>query len=362
MECSFFAPTKVIIGDNCIGIHSGLLAGLGKKAFIVTSPSSAKNGSLADLTGAMEREGIAYAVYAKTPQNPDLNSVGEMGREAGTFGCDFVIGLGGGSAMDAAKAVAVLAANGMEAEGVYEQPWKNKPLPVVEVPTTCGTGSEVTAVSVLTYGDTKKSFKSEDVIPKIAFLDARYLESLPQSITADTAVDALSHAAEGYLMADNWISDMFAERVFEFFGLCKQSLLSGKYTHEIRERMLFMAMLAGHAINITGTSAVHAMGYPITTLRNVPHGRACGILLGEYVEFSYSAREEKINKMLSLLGRSGTEDFKKLLSGLLGEKERYTAGELEKYTDISLKAATGRANPVKMERKDVLDLYIKSLM
>ena len=362
MELTFFAPTKIILGENCIRKNTGLLAGFGKRAFIVTSPSSAKNGSLDDLTGAMDREGIAYAIYDKTPQNPDLGSVGAMGKEARAFSCDFVAGLGGGSAMDAAKAAAVLAANNMEAEGLYKLDWRNKPLPVVAVPTTCGTGSEVTAVSVLTCGETKKSFKSTDIFPKIAFLDARYLESLPQAITVDTAVDALSHAAEGYLIADNWISDMLAERVFEFFGICKNALISGEYTYEVRERLLFMAMLAGQAINITGTSAVHAMGYPITTHRNVSHGRACGILLGEYLAFSCSARIDKTNKMLSLTGVSGVEDFKKLLARLLGKNEQYTLEELEKYTGICYQAAIGRANPVKMEKQDVLDIYIKSLL
>lgn len=362
MEFSFFSPTKIILGEDCISKNVALLAGIGKRAFIVTSPSSAKNGSLSDLTSAMDREGIAYAIYAKTPQNPDLGTVGEVGRAARAFGCDFVIGLGGGSAMDASKAAAVLAVNEMEADGLYKLAWSNKPLPVVAVPTTCGTGSEVTAVSVLTYGDTKKSFKSADIFPKIAFLDARYLESLPQSITVDTAVDALAHAAEGYLMADNWISDMLAERVFEFFGFCRQSLLSGEYTHDVREQLLFMAMLAGQSINITGTSAVHAMGYPLTTQRNLSHGRACGILLGEYVEFSFSARIDKTNKMLSLIGLSGVEDFKKLLSALLPKKEQYTFEELEKYTNICYQAAIGRANPVKMDKQDILDIYIKSLL
>lgn len=362
MELTWSVPTRVILGDGCIEKNADRLAGIGKRAFIVTSPSSAKNGSLHDLKDAFGKQGIAYMVWDQTRPNPALASVGEIGREARAFGCDFVVGLGGGSAMDAAKGAAVLAANDMPPEGLYAQPYENKPLPVIAVPTTCGTGSEVTAVSVLTVGDNKKSFKTEDVIPRIAFLDARYIDRLPHGITVETAVDALSHAAEGYLMVDSWASDMLAEEVFAFFAACVPSLLSGQYDHEIRERLLFMAMLAGLVIVTTGTSAVHAMGYALTTLRDIPHGRACGLLLGEYTAFTYAAKKEKTDRMLSFLDVPDPEGLKKLLADLLGEGEAFSAEELERYTEITYRSAIPRANPVKMEKKDVLDLYKKALL
>lgn len=361
MEFSFYVPTRIIMGEGCIRKNAALLAGLGKKAFIVTSPSSAGNGSLEDLTEALALAGIDHTVSDKATPNPDLPLVGSMGREARANGCDFVIGLGGGSAMDAAKAASVLASNDMPPEGVYGI-FKNRPLPVAAVPTTCGTGSEVTPVSVLTYEGNKKSFKSDDVIPRIAFLDARYIENLPVTIARDTAVDALSHAAEGYLMADNWMSDMFAEKVFAFFGQCRDALAAGGIPFEIRERLLFMAMAAGLVISMTGTAAVHAMGYPLTTRRDVPHGRACGVLLGEYVEFCLPARSEKIGDMLRLLGMKDVTDLKQTLAGLLNNKDLYTPEELEKYTEISYASAIGRANPVKMEKSDVLALYKRSLL
>ncbi len=362
MELQWSVPTRIILGDGCILKNAGLLAAMGKRAYIVTSPSSAKNGSLDDLKKALETQGISFTVYDKTPPNPPLKTVGEMGAEARDARIDFVVGLGGGSAMDAAKAAAVLAANEGGPETVYKQPYKNKPLPLVAVPTTCGTGSEVTAASVLTVGDMKKSFKSEDVIPKIAFLDARYLDNLPRSITVDTAVDALSHALEGYLIKDSWVSDMLAERVFAFFAMCLPSFLSGEYTHETRERLLFMAMLAGLSIVITGTSAVHAMGYALTTQRDVPHGRACGLLLGEFVAFCYPARKDRIDRALSLLGIGSPAEFKKTLESLLGGKEEYTLEELEEFTEISSASALSRPNPVQMDNSDLLNIFKKSLL
>jgi alcohol dehydrogenase class IV len=362
MELKWSVPTRIILGDGCILNNAGLLAETGRRAFIVTSPSSAKNGSLDDLKRALDDQGVFYAVYDKTPPNPPLLAVGEMGSAARALGCDFVVGLGGGSAMDAAKAAAVLAANDTGPEGVYKQPYKNKPLPLIAVPTTCGTGSEVTAASVLTVGDMKKSFKSDDVIPKIAFLDARYIDSLPQSITVDTAVDALSHALEGYLIMDSWVSDMLAERVFAFFSMCLPSLVSGGYSHEIREHLLFMAMLAGLSIVITGTSAVHAMGYALTTQRDVPHGRACGLLLGDFLALCYPAKKAKIDKALSLLGIETALDFKKMLDDLFGEKEEYTLRELKEFTEISCDSALSRPNPVKMEKEDVFALFKKALL
>jgi len=362
MEFEWSVPTRIVLGDGCIIKKAGLLAGMGKRAYIVTSPSSAKNGSLVDLKKALKSQGIFCAVYDKTPPNPTLSAVGEMGAEARALGCDFVVGLGGGSAMDAAKAAAVLAANDGGPEAVYKQPYKNRPLPLAAVPTTCGTGSEVTAASVLTVGDMKKSFKSDDVIPKIAFLDARYIDSLPQNITVDTAVDALSHALEGYLIKDTWVSDMLAERVFAFFADCLPSLASGEYTHETRERLMFMAMLAGLSIVITGTSAVHAMGYALTTQRNVPHGRACGLLLGEFVAFCYPAQKQKIDRALLLLGLGTPQDLKKMLDGLFGSKDVYTLGELEKFTEITSASALSRPNPLRMDNGDLLEIFKKSLL
>ena len=257
--------------------------------------------------------------------------------------------------MDASKAGAVLAANDMPPEGVYQQPYQNPPLPVIAIPTTCGTGSEVTAVSVLTAGRKKKSFKTVDIIPRIAFLDARYIDRLPQDITVNTAVDALSHAAEGYMLKDGWTSNMLAEEVFECFALCAPSLLEGQYTHEIRERLLFMAMLAGLVIVDTGTSAVHAMGYAMTTHRDVPHGRACGLLLGEYIALNYSARKEKTDRMLSLLRLHSLEDFIGLLSTLFGDQERYSEKELESFTAVTFESAVSRANPVPMTKEGRAD-------
>ncbi len=361
MEFSFYVPTRIVMGKDCIRKNAALLAGTGKKTLIVTTPSSAKNGSLEDLTAALASAGVAFCVNNQTTPNPDLPLVGALGREARENGCDFIVGLGGGSAMDAAKAAAVLAANDMPPEGVYGA-FQKKPLPVIAVPTTCGTGSEVTAVSVLTHAGNKKSFKSDCVIPGIAFLDATYIENLPRAILCDTAVDALSHAAEGYLMADNWMSELFAEKVFAFFGSCRGALLAGKKTLPVREQLLFMAMAAGLVISMTGTAAVHAMGYPLTTQRDVPHGRACGVLLGEYVAFCLPARREKIARMLSLLGLKDVEDFKQTLAGLLNQIDTYTSQELEKYTEMSFASAIGRANPVKMEKSDVFALYQRSLL
>ncbi len=362
MELKWNIPTRIILGDECILKNAALLAQTGRRAFIVTSPSSGKNGSMEDLIKAFSAHGIQYAVYDKTPPNPPLDVVGEMGRAARAFGCDFVVGLGGGSAMDAAKAAAVLAANDMEPEGVYRQPYPSRPLPVVAVPTTCGTGSEVTAASVLTVGDMKKSFKSDDVIPQIAFLDARYIDRLPHGITVDTAVDALAHAAEGYLMKDSWVSDMLAERVFEFFAAAAPALKSGAYTHAVREQLLFMSTLAGLSIVITGTSAVHAMGYALTTRRGLPHGRACGVLLGEFLIQNYSVRRGKIDKMLTLMGLETVKDFKTLFGSLLGQTEVYSEKELEEFTEITYMSAITRANPTPMTKEDVLALYKKALL
>ena len=155
---------------------------------------------------------------------------------------------------------------------------------------------------------------------------------------------------------------MLAERVFGIFGGCTPALLSGAYTHVIREKLLFMATLAGLVILHTGTTAVHAMSYALTTQRGMPHGRACGVLLGEFLAYSYPARKEKTDKMLSLLNLGSVDGFKKMLADLFGEKATYTEEDLERFTETTYRSAIPRPNPVKMEREDVLNLFKKALL
>ena len=192
---SFSMPTRIVYGTGCVKAEAQRLV-LGKKALIVTGKTSAKaSGALDDVLDVLSTE---YVIFNEVENNPRIDTVVRGSQLARESGCDFIIAIGGGSPLDAAKVIGVLAVNNVDPLSLYRDGWLHKPLPVVAIPTTAGTGSEVTQYAVLTIDEeeTKKGLGGPDLFPATAFLDAKYTQSLPQSITVDTAVDALSHLVE----------------------------------------------------------------------------------------------------------------------------------------------------------------------
>ncbi|WP_141694398.1 iron-containing alcohol dehydrogenase, partial [Desulfosporosinus sp. BG] len=195
MTNKYYMPTRVIIGDDCIIKNSELFIPLGKKALIVTGAQSAKsNGSEKDVRTALESVGINYLVFDKVMSNPTISCVYEGASLAKEKGVDFIIAIGGGSPMDAGKAIALLAVQDIEEESLFSGNYEKTVLPMAFVPTTAGTGSEVTQYSILTNdkAQTKTSIASDLLFPTVTFLDAKYTEHLAVTTTINTAIDALS--------------------------------------------------------------------------------------------------------------------------------------------------------------------------
>lgn len=341
MVLKFFMPTKVFLGKDCMIENAVQLKTLGKKAFIVTGKSSAKaNGSLACVQAALEAGGIAYSVFDRILSNPSIELVREAAIEARGAGADFIIGIGGGSPMDAAKAIAILAANEIDDTVLFSGPYPQPVLPVVAVPTTAGTGSEVTQYSILTNDalQTKTSIANEAIFPQMAFLDASYTEHLPSHVTVNTAIDALSHAVEGYLSAKATnISDILAAESMTILGKCLKAL-DGKVDFAVREQLLYASMLAGMVIAHTGTTALHSMGYSLTYFRDIDHGRANGLLMYEYLEFIAVEHGSRVDKMVSLMGMNSLEELKTCLDNLLGDKESISENEIKQFSAKAIQA------------------------
>ena len=291
MTFDFFNPVKLITGEGCVLRHSGELSKLGKSCLIVTDASSAKkSGALGDAIKALENEGIRYTVFDRAQPNPTLTSCIEAGKTAKAEKLEFVLGIGGGSPLDLAKAAAVYAANDM-ADGlnIYKLDWKNRALPVAVIGTTAGTGSEITCVSVLTRPDgRKKSVGREDLYARVMFGDARYTATLPMKFTLSTALDALSHAIESYFNRTvNSMTDLFAVEAAVI--LCEQLKLlqSAKDIGDIsawqREQLYFASVLAGYSLSQAGAVYCHTLGYYLTEEYDVPHGFACAATLPDLV-------------------------------------------------------------------------------
>lgn len=333
---SFFMPTRVIHGEKELLVQAWQLKRFGSKCLLVTGKNSARlSGALDDALEALKSQGIGYEHFDKVENNPSLENVAAGGEMARQYRPDFILAIGGGSPLDAAKAIATLATNQIEPEELYSNKFDNTPLPIVAIPTTAGTGSEVTPYSILTVpeAETKRSFSVPELFPKIAFLDWRYTERLPISITRDTAVDALSHLVEGYLSRRaTGTSDIFAEQGMKLWAKCIPALQKGEFRPEDRERLLVASTLGGITISHTGTTLVHALGYSLTYYHGLPHGRANGVLMGEYLRYTAQQVPERVNNVLGWVGLDNVNEFATLMEELLGSMVELTRDEIKEYS------------------------------
>ncbi|MDI9414095.1 MAG: iron-containing alcohol dehydrogenase family protein [Bacillota bacterium] len=316
---NYFMPTKMMFGSDVVKRELGNI-NFGKKALIVTGKTSAKLcGALDDVLQALNGE---YAIFDQVGNNPTVENVLQGGKFARENSCDYVIAIGGGSPLDAAKVIAILAVNDVHPLDLYKSGWQNEALPIIAIPTTSGTGSEVTQYAVLTIeeSETKKGLGGPDLFPKVAFLDPEYTDSLPLQITIDTAVDALSHLIEGYFSKRSTAaSDLVALQGIALWGTAISALREGNLNRDIRRNLLLASSLGGITIAQTGTTLVHALGYSLTYYHGYPHGRANGVLFAEYLRYTAGVALEKVQTVLDLLGLSSVDEFADVMNDLFSD-------------------------------------------
>jgi alcohol dehydrogenase class IV len=369
MHIDYFMPTRVVMGENCVFKNRELFAGLGKKAMLVTGRNSAKqNGAQADVEKALVANGQAWALYDKVMSNPNVECIREIVNVIAAEQCDFVIAIGGGSPLDAGKAAAALACAPETESALLFSTSFTSALPIVAIPSTAGTGSEVTRNAVLTnhQAKNKASMAGPAMFPRCAFLDARYLSTLSMSITINTAVDALSHAIEGMLSTRaSLFSDMLAKESIALIAKCYRR---GDWECQTREELFSASTLAGMVIANAGTVAVHAMGYMLTYNRNIDHGRVTGLLLGEFLRFAQKTEQGKhagrINEILASLSMKSLDEFCAVLDTLLsasGPHERFEQSELAAYAAQAVTAKNIANGIAKPSERDILDIFMKSL-
>ena len=372
MNMNFYMPTKVIMSEGCIVKHAQLMKEYGEKALIVAGANSARlSGALQDVTDALQSQGIEYELYDRIKSNPTVASVYEGAEIAREKGAKFIIGIGGGSPMDAAKAIALLAVQELSEEELFSAKYSNQVLPIILIPTTAGTGSEVTPYSILTNDikQTKTSISSPFLFPRIAFLDARYTKSLSMTTTINTALDALSHSIEGMLtVRAGYASNALAMESIQKISQCLGSLSpsevvdqDNKLTIDIREKLLYGSMLAGVVIAHTGTTAVHSMGYCLTYFKNVDHGRANGLLLPSFLRFVSKTDNDSVKKVLLAMGVGTLDELEAIFLRLLGDREQITTKELERFVSIAIHAKNVVNSKVQPTKEDIENIYTRSL-
>lgn len=358
---SFFMPTEVRHGNGIIRAEKEVFRRFGRRALLVTGARSAEaSGALKDVVDSLEALGMEHAIFDKVEPNPSLANVEAGGARAREFQPDFILAIGGGSPMDAAKAIAVLAVNDMRAEQLYDGNFAVTPLPIVAIPTTAGTGSEVTPYSVLTLPDeeTKKGFGQPSLFPKVAFLDPVYCQSLSRAVTIDTAVDALSHLVEGYLSRRaNAASDMLAEEGMRLWGTVLASLRNAtqELTLEERDVLLVASTLGGMTISHTGTAFVHSLGYPLTFYHDIPHGQANGLLLPGFLRHGQSVLPKRVETILACLQLDSIAEISEVMGELFQNQIKLTSEQIDTYTAKTLPTKNVKQTPGEVTEKVLKD-------
>ncbi len=281
---NYFMPTRLFTGSDCIALHGSALASLGSRCLIVTGRHAAKaSGALDDVARALEANGVESVTWDGVTENPPVASCIEAGKVAAANDAQFIVGIGGGSALDAAKAIAVFAANpSLDEDRFYAKDWERAPLPIALVGTTAGTGSEVTKVSVLTDSRGRKhSIHDDRLYAAVSLGDSRHTHTCSRAVTLSCGVDVIAHATESYFSrkADQ-ISRACAVRAIR---LAYEPLATAAAFEELspaqREALYDASILGGLAINTTGTCFPHNVGYYLTETYGVPHGFACAAFL-----------------------------------------------------------------------------------
>ncbi len=307
----FYMPTDVYDEESCVTRHAADMSKLGSHALIVTGNHSAeRNGSLHDVTEALESHGIKWTLFNQVEENPSVDTVMQA-RDLGVIcGCDFVIGVGGGSPMDAAKAIALMIRHSESDESyLFNAEAKTDPLPIVCIPTTGGTGSEVTAASVLT----RPALKKKGAIPHrifadLALIDGKYLMSAPHHILANTTMDAFAHLVESYInaTATPYSRMCVAAGLMEWVKSKDVILGRREVTAESCADMLRASAFAGMSIAQTGTTLPHGLSYGLTVNTGMAHGKACGFFLHNYLE---AADPRDRMALLSMAGFLDVNEF-----------------------------------------------------
>ncbi len=317
----YYMPVRVFDEKDCVRNHWKELGSLGKKALIVTGKGSAfSNGSFDDIEAALKQADTEYMTFSDVEENPSTDTVLAAAGKAAAEKIDFVIGIGGGSPMDAAKAIALLLKHpGADLQYLYDASKDPSSLPVVCVPTTCGTGSEVTGVSVLTRHDKKtKMSMVHKVFPEFAFIDGKYLSSASHTLIVNSAVDALSHLLESVINrnADDYVR-MTAEAGLKLWAKQKDVLTGDKTAGEEEYSLLMRSScLAGMSIAQSGTSLPHALSYPVTYELGIPHGKAVGCFLPGFLS---AAPADERDGLLRLSGFSDLSDFRDFIRRVFGD-------------------------------------------
>jgi len=314
-----YYPTRLFFGDSAVATGSSHLSRLGKKALLVTGKHSAiVCGAQPDVIAHLKKLRIEYAIFNQVEENPTLDTVMAGVDTFAASACDFVIGIGGGSPIDAAKAIALAVANHLSKQDIYDTALFQSVSPIVAVPTTAGTGTEVTPYAVLTIAETQKKagFGSELAYPVLALVDPGYTTFLNKAQTLYTGIDALSHLLEGiYSNKRNPLLYPLIWKGVTNIQRYLKSALTNPQDLQARTALTQASVYGGMVIAQTSTTLQHSIGYPLTSVYGVPHGLANGVVMRHMLELYYPWVNSELDELFLHLGM-GKNDFHAWLESL----------------------------------------------
>ena len=361
----FYMPVNILSGDKALNKHKSIFNELGKKCLIVTGKASAKkSGALDDVITIFEELNIEYEIFDKITENPltvDCYSGGKVARD---INADFVLGIGGGSPLDAAKAVCVYASNKhIINDDIYTAKVENAPLPLVLIGTTSGTGSEVSGVSVLTRTNGRKqSIGGKNYYARYVIADPQYTDSMPFGVTVSTALDALCHSVESmFSPRADFLSKQFsllsAKMIYPLLDkMSKTKTLPDKTQREI---LYFASLYAGFALNKGGTGFPHGMGYALTEDFGVPHGLACAVFLPRYLQETEKADAKLYKELFNAMG-TDFDSLNNLFKELCAFDFTVSDEQIEAYVERWETLKNFKNSPTDFNNKDAGEL-VKNL-
>lgn len=292
----FVIPNHTVVGTNVLGEAAPLLKKMGNKAFIVTGRHVAVSNMMKQLTALLDENGIGCVIFDGITGEPTDTMIENGVEMLKSSGCDFIIGIGGGSPLDSAKAIAAMAVNEGSIADYNGKKITGEILPLVAIPTTAGTGSEATKFTVITDSEKgiKMLLKGDVLVPKLAIVDSSFTVGAPKSVTSATGLDALTHAVEAYTSRKAFsMTDTLAvsavKRIMKYLPIAYKEPDNSL----AREQMSIAALEAGICINNSSVTIVHGMSRPIGALFHVPHGMSNAMLLKECLSFAVSGAYEK---------------------------------------------------------------------
>lgn len=292
----FVIPNHTVVGTNVLGEAAPLLKKMGNKAFIVTGRHVAVSDMMKQLTALLDENGIGCVIFDGITGEPTDTMIENGVEMLKSSGCDFIIGIGGGSPLDSAKAIAAMTVNEGSIADYNGKEITGEILPLVAIPTTAGTGSEATKFTVITDSEKgiKMLLKGDVLVPKLAIVDSSFTVGAPKSVTSATGLDALTHAVEAYTSRKAFsMTDTLAvsavKRIMKYLPIAYREPDNSL----AREQMSVAALEAGICINNSSVTIVHGMSRPIGALFHVPHGMSNAMLLKECLSFAVSGAYEK---------------------------------------------------------------------